>query len=107
LRWLQEAIREVGENGQVGKTGRKINLKHKNTAAISKVKPSIFKHIQIKLMVVNQYSKISTIYFVIKEGAVKSTLLLYKKVGLPTFFVSINRKLRYYEYFCISNQMNI
>jgi hypothetical protein len=49
--WLQRAICRVGENGQIGKTVWKINLKRKDTAAISKVNPSLLKHIQIKLMV--------------------------------------------------------
>jgi len=33
-------------------TVRKINLKRKDTAAVSKVKPSLLQHFQIKLMVV-------------------------------------------------------
>jgi len=42
-------------------------------------------------MVVNQYTKISTIYFVFKEGAVKGTLLLFKKgrTNNLTFSISI------------------
>jgi hypothetical protein len=42
---------EVGENGQIGQTVWKINSKQKDTAAVSKVKPSELKQIQIKLMV--------------------------------------------------------
>jgi len=38
--WLQEAICVVGENGQIGKTIWKINPKWKDTAVVSKVKPS-------------------------------------------------------------------
>lgn len=87
--WLRKANCEVGENGQIGKTVWKINLKRNDTTAVSKVKPSELKHIQIKLMVVNQYSKISTLYFVFKEGAVKGTLLLFLKgwIDNPAFFV--------------------
>ena len=81
----------AGANRKTGKTVRKVNLKRKDTAAVNKVKPSLLKHIQIKLMVVNQYTKISTIYFVFKEGAVKGTLLLFKKgrTNNLTFSISI------------------
>ena len=44
-------------------------------AAKSKVNPSFLKHIQIKLMVVNQYTKKVIYHF--KEGVVKGTLLLF------------------------------
>jgi hypothetical protein len=40
-------------NGKSGKTERKINLKQRiDTVAVSKVKPSLLKHFQIKLLVV-------------------------------------------------------
>jgi len=41
----------AGVNGKTGKIVRKINLKRKNSTAVSKVKPSLSKQIQIKLMV--------------------------------------------------------
>jgi len=41
-------------NRKTGKTVRKINLKRKDETAVSKVKPSLLKQIQIKLMVLNQ-----------------------------------------------------
>jgi hypothetical protein len=55
---LQKAICGVRENGQIANTVWKINLKQKERkkerkkerAEIGKVKPSILKHIQIKLV---------------------------------------------------------
>ena len=41
--WLRKANCEVGENGQIGKTVWKINLKRNDTTAVSKVKPSELK----------------------------------------------------------------
>ena len=41
----------TGANGKTAKTVRKINLKRKDITAISKVKPSLLRQIQIKLMV--------------------------------------------------------
>jgi hypothetical protein len=67
-------------------TGWIINLKLKETAEISKVKPGIFKLIQIKPMVLTQYTKIVTFYFMFKEGAVNGTLLLFYSVfRVPRF----------------------
>jgi len=60
-----------------GETVMKINKKRKVGATLSKVKPSLIKQIQIKLMMVNQYFKISTIYFMFQEGVCKDTLLLF------------------------------
>jgi len=60
-----------------GETVMKINKKRNVGAMLSKVKPSLIKQIQIKLMVVNQYFKISTIYFMFQEGVCKDTLLLF------------------------------
>jgi hypothetical protein len=60
-----------------GETVMKINKKRKVGATLSKVKPSLIEQIQIKLMVVNQYFKISTIYFMFQEGVCKDTLLLF------------------------------
>jgi len=73
---LQYAGRGVRENGQIGKTVWKINLKRKDTAAISKVNPSLLKHIQIKLMVFKSVYKNRNI-LTSKEGVVKDTLFLF------------------------------
>ena len=74
---LNKLVKQVG----------KLITKRKDTAATSKVKPSFLKHIQIKLMVVNQYTKTIAYYF--KEGVVKGTLLLFIKGGTyhPAFSV--------------------
>ena len=77
---LQYAGRGVGENGQIGKTVWKINLKRKDTAAISKVNPSLLKHIQIKLMVFKTVYKNRNI-LTSKEGVVNDTLFLFFKEG--------------------------
>jgi hypothetical protein len=66
--WLQSAICRVGENGQIGKTVWKINPKQNETAAISKVKPSILKQIQIKLMVDKSVFIDINIHLCSKEG---------------------------------------
>ena len=65
----------------------KLISKRKGIAVTSKVNPSFLKHIQIKLMVVNQYKKTIAYYF--KEGVVKGTLLLFIKGGTyhPAFSV--------------------
>ena len=66
--WLQSAICRVGENGQIGKTVWKINPKQNETVAISKVKPSILKQIQIKLMVAKSVFIDINIHLCSKEG---------------------------------------
>ena len=68
---LQEAIRGVGENGQTGQTIWKINLKQNARAAISKVKPSVLKQIQIKLMVAKSVLKDFNIKMCSKRGCPK------------------------------------
>ena len=64
----------------------KLIPKRKGIAATSKVKPSFLKHIQIKLMVVNQYQKTKIYHF--KEGVITGTLLLFIEGGThhPAFF---------------------
>ena len=74
---LQYAGRGVGENGQIGKTVWKINPKQNETAAISKVKPSILKQIQIKLMVAKSVFIDINIHCVQKRVSHKDTLLLF------------------------------
>ena len=73
---LNKLVKQVG----------KLITKRKDTAATSKVKPSFLKHIQIKLMVVNQYQKTKIYHF--KEGVITGTLLLFIEGGThhPAFF---------------------
>ena len=61
----------VGENGQTGQTIWKINLKQNARAAISKVKPSLLKQIQIKLMVAKSVLKDFNIKMCSKRGCPK------------------------------------
>jgi hypothetical protein len=83
---LQEAIRGVGENGQIGQTVWKINPKQKAGAAISKVKPSILKQIQIKLRVAKSVLKDFNIKMCSKRGCPKRapSYCLYMVVNLKS-----------------------
>ena len=102
--WLQRAICRVGENGQIGKTVWKINPKQNEIAAISKVKPSILKQIQIKLMVAKSVFKDNYILFVFKRGCPKrAPSYCLNKVGFVTrsFSVYINRTYNWHYCDCI------